>query len=106
MVAQERARGDVLRAQRGAPGPRPVALHDRRLRAMQRRQRLLDVDPSSGGSTICTLPRPARTSAPTAARSLDRSTVRAEAWFAGGAPPQIASISSSRPIVRGRSSTR
>ena len=45
---QQRARRDVLRAQRGAPGTRPVALDDRGLGAVHGGERLLDVDPRVG----------------------------------------------------------
>ena len=53
------------------------------------------------GKVNRTSPRPARTSDPTAARSLESSTVSAWAWFFGAALAQIASISSSRPAARG-----
>ena len=44
VAGQQRARGHVPRAERGAPGARPVALYDGRLGTMQGGQRLLDID--------------------------------------------------------------
>ena len=48
MVGQQRASGHVPRAERGAPGARPLALYDGRLGTMQGGQRLLDVDARVG----------------------------------------------------------
>jgi hypothetical protein len=47
----DRGERRALSAQAGAPGPVPVAEHDGRLRTVNGRKRLLDVDASLGGKS-------------------------------------------------------
>jgi len=48
LARQQRPAGDVLSAQRGAPGAHPIVLHDRGFSPVHGRQCLLDVDSCTG----------------------------------------------------------